>query len=216
MFIFLCLPCHLAESDDEGVEFFGKGEDVWRDAAALHVACGEIDRDCIDSMLVEEGLCHLGRGHAFYADVRNGAETCGVGGRIDDDVRNVAHLCRPVLLQVAEPGFFAFGAERVVKVEGVVYGEIGVDWNGSGVIEPGDPFGALAFGEEGPDLGLFFLLYIENTCAEGNAEPFVEAGAIVITTELGDGMLDVREAVRPVDHDFDAVGVGHVGDLSYG
>ena len=107
--------------------------------------------------------------------------------------------------------------DRVVKRNGARDGEVRVDRVRSGVIQLHDVgvLGHPPIAENRPERRNLVAADIENAGAERTAEPFVEAGAVVLAAEVRNLVVEMRECVRAVDHHVHSSGVRHVHDLAH-
>ena len=68
----------------------------------------------------------------------------------------------------------------------------------------------LAISKHGPDFWDILFLHIEETSTQGSTDPFVQAGAIIITIEVIDGEIKMAKRMGAIDHHFNAPGMRHI------
>src|SRR5690606_34988042 len=156
----------------------------------------------------EKYLSHVRRGHFLDPDIAYPAAAIGFFWRVHSYSRQVPELIRPVFLQKSQAIFFLLSTDSIVKVNGIQDGQINRNGMSSDLIEIEDGFQLqIAGSEQGLNFADFFLFHIQHSTAQRNAQPLVQAAAIVVAVQLMEIERKLPDRVCTIEHYFDSSGV---------
>ena len=125
-------PGELPNGCNQSVQITQTRKQVRRHAYAL------VDGDRENAVLVVEVVCYGLGLLAFDPDIRDPAGLMVLQRRIDNDFGEIQNTLHPVVLEVAQPFFFALGAQAFVKLDGLEKSLLDGNRVGSDVLELAD------------------------------------------------------------------------------
>ena len=167
-------------------------------------------------MLVHQPRGEVRRRHALDRHIGDRTAPRRVARCIEHHARDRARTRRPVLLQPAQPFLLARRADPLMERDRVLDAEVGVTGNRSRVVELSDVvIREPVITVDRPELRDPVPLHIQDACAERDAEPLVQGGAVVVRAGVGNAIVELRERVRAIDHHVHTTRVRHLGHFPH-